>query len=197
MTGSAIPNQRENTPWLDAWNSVMKPGDRVLDLGCGVGDDSRDLFGAGCQVIALDLDPTRVAKVSNDIAEMRITADITAGLPFADRSFDHVVASLSLHYFTCAETADAFAEVARVLKPGGWLICRVNAVGDTNFGFGSGPEIEPSVFRQPEGHIKRFFDEAMLRHFLAPCFKLVTIRPRTILQHGIEKRTLECRAQTD
>jgi SAM-dependent methyltransferase len=125
------------------------------------------------------------------VAALRLAADLTGGLPFQDGTFDGVVASLSLHYFRSLDTQQAIREIARVLAPSGWLLCRVNAVGDVNFGYGSGEEVEPSLFRQPEGHLKRFFDEPMLSRFLEPCFRLDKITSRTILQRGLEKRTLE------
>ncbi len=167
----------------------------MLDLGCGVGDDSLELAEVGCRVVALDLDPERVRHVPAAAVTGRVAGDVVASLPFPDCLFDCIVASLSLHYFTVEDTSRAFAEVARVLVPRGWLILRVNAVGDVNFGYGVGGEVEPSLYRQPEGHLKRFFDEEMLRRFLDPCFTLEHIVPRMILQHGIEKQTLECVAQ--
>lgn len=186
---------RENTPWLEQYRSLLVPGLRVLDLGCGAGDDSIELAEYGCTVVALDLDSERVRLVPGDAARLRVAADICGGLPFRDQSFDCVVASLSLHYFSSSHTRHAIEDIARILRARGWLICRVNAIGDVNFGYGAGTEIEPSLFRQPEGHLKRFFDEPMLRRFIEPCFRLERTESRMILQRGIEKRTLECLAR--
>lgn len=189
-------HDRENTPWLDSYAHVLSAGDLVLDLGCGTGEDTIELAEFGNSVVALDFDPMRVAQVPVGAASLRLAADLVGRLPFLDASFDSVVASLSLHYFTTGQTEQAIHEVHRVVKPGGYLICRVNAIGDINFGYGHGSEVEPSVFRQPAGHLKRFFDEEMLQRFLSPCFTLLSVRPRTILQHGIEKQTLECLARS-
>lgn len=164
----------------------------MLDLGCGTGEDTVELATYGSRIVALDLDPDRVQSVPAEAAIGRIVADIASGLPFRAGVFARVVASLSLHYLPSEDTTRAVAEVARVLVPNGWLLCRVNAVGDVNFGYGVGEEVEPSLFRQPEGHLKRFFDEEMLHRFLAPCFRLEQVTSRSILQHGIEKQTLEC-----
>lgn len=167
----------------------------MLDPGCGIGDDALELAGYGCQVVALDLDPARVRQVALQATRLRLVGDIALGLPFQDETFDCVTSSLSLHYFTASQTERAFADIARILKPDGWFLCRVNAAGDYNFGYGDGVEVEPSLFRQPEGHLKRFFDDQMLTHFARPCFRLEQITPRVILQRGVEKHTLECLAR--
>jgi SAM-dependent methyltransferase len=187
--------ERDNTPWLEHYRESISASGIVLDLGCGLGNDSCDLFDAGFQVIAMDLDPARVSQVPAACSVGRLAADIRHGLPFCGKSFDGVLASLSLHYFRLDDTERAMCEIARVLKPGGWFLFRVNAVGDVNFGYGEGEKIERSVFINPDGRIKRFFDEPMVRQFIEPCFRLERITPRTILQRGIEKRTLECLAR--
>lgn len=174
----------------------MQPGTLLLDLGCGLGDDARELAERGCRVVALDGEIDRVRKVPDHPGiELRVSGDLAGHLPFRNETFDLTVASLSLHYFDAATTGRAVAEVGRVLKPGCWLLCRVNAQGDYNFGYGDGPEIEPDVFVQPDGRLKRFFTLEMLERFLEPCFTVERIAPRMILQHRREKRTLECLAR--
>ena len=192
---SQVTPDRENTPWLHRFGHLLAPNQCVLDLGCGVGDDTVELAAMGCAVVALDFNQSRIQQVPPWAPQLRIVGDIATGLPFADRSFGSVVSSLSLHYFTHAETERAFADIARILIPSGNLICRVNATGDVNFGYGAGEEVEPSVFRQPNGYLKRFFDKPMLQRFIEPCFRLIEFAPRSILQNGVEKRTLECLAR--
>lgn len=168
----------------------------VLDLGCGIGDDACDLAERGCRVIALDYGIDRLRQVPERPGiELRVAGDLAGRLPFRNETFDLIVASLSLHYFNTDTTNAAVAEVARVLKGEGGLLARVNARGDYNFGYGEGAEIEPDVFRQPDGRLKRFFTPETLERFLQPCFTVERIVPRTILQHGREKRTLECLAR--
>jgi SAM-dependent methyltransferase len=95
------------------------PGRRTLDLGCGEGRVSRDLKALGHRMVGLD--------ASTAMVEAAHTADVSipccrgdaARIPFADRSFDLVVAFMSLQ--DVDDATSAIHETARVLEPGGRL----------------------------------------------------------------------------
>ncbi|MBI5784423.1 MAG: class I SAM-dependent methyltransferase [Rhodocyclales bacterium] len=84
-------------------------GERILDLGCGVGAGSRLLRRHGCTPIGLDLAPGR----SNRTA----VAGNIGDLPFADGAFDGLLAECSLSL--AGYTAKTLTECRRVLRPGG------------------------------------------------------------------------------
>ena len=89
-------------PWIGAWMSPpgTKPGERVLDLGCGTGRDSRYMAGVGYDVVSLDLSREALGicrQVAPQAAHFQV--DIEHGLPFRDGSFKFILANLSLHYF--------------------------------------------------------------------------------------------------
>lgn len=109
----------------------LRPGDLVLDMGAGQG---RHAFGAierGGRVIALDLDPLEVAKARDWLKAMVCEGDTgpdnsgegaaVAGsalaLPFADNTFDRVIASEVLEHIL--DDRSAIAELHRVVRPGG------------------------------------------------------------------------------
>jgi SAM-dependent methyltransferase len=188
--------ERPSDPWLDEHRDLLEPGSLALDLGCGTGEDSRDLLAMGLDVVALDrsLRGLRCARKRAPAARF-VRADIRRGTPFDDWSFDVVVASLSIHYFDWATTCRIAAEIARILRPAGWFICRVNRVGDVNFEYGCGSEIEPEFFEVRSGHFKRYFSEPMLRELLEPHFEVDAIAPRTSKRWGQEKLTLAARAR--
>ena len=94
----------------------------ILDLGCGTGElvlaISRRLRDA--RIIGIDLSPDMLlfaGRHATTDGRLRFTVGDVASLPFDDASVDLVVSTLSLHHW--AAPADGFAEIARVLRPGG------------------------------------------------------------------------------
>jgi SAM-dependent methyltransferase len=120
--------------WLE-----VEPGDRVLDLGCGFGRHAYEAMRRGCAVTAFDYSLAELKDVSGMFqaiaAEEAATLPATAvgaatngdatRLPFADESFDRVIASEVLEHIVDDEAA--IAELSRVLRPGGTIAVTVPA----------------------------------------------------------------------
>jgi len=101
-------------------------GRRILDAGCGSGPLSAALRDRGALVSGFDASAGML-----ELARRRLgggtdlkVADLGSPLPYADDTFDDVVASLVLHYLR--DWGPALAELRRVLKPGGRLIASVD-----------------------------------------------------------------------
>lgn len=114
---------------LDAANETqtLPAGSRVLDVPCGSGVALRGLKpGQGVAYVAADISREMLARtrrtarrlgVSNQVAA--VEADVTR-LPWSAGSFDRVVSFTGLHCFP--DPRAAFAEMVRVLRPGGVLV---------------------------------------------------------------------------
>ncbi len=117
----------------------VQRGERLLDLGCGGGRHAFEAFRLGARVVALDAQAAEVSQVRNTMGAMvdagEVRADDEAGvvqgdalhLPFADGSFDRVIAAEVLEHIP--DDTDAMAELARVLRPGGTMAVTVPRFG--------------------------------------------------------------------
>ena len=105
------------------------PGEDVLEVGCGTGEvtmRARVRAGAAGAVAGIDPAPEMIAMAREKAAQAGVDVDYRVAaveaLPFADATFDVVVSSLMLHHLPEDLKPRAFAEIRRVLKPGGRLI---------------------------------------------------------------------------
>ncbi len=97
-------------------------GDDVLEIGPGFGATTRVLAERVPHLSVLELDPGYCERLRNELGNGRVTVtqgDATA-LPYPDGRFSAVLCFTMLHHIpTVAQQDQAFAEVARVLRPGG------------------------------------------------------------------------------
>lgn len=115
----------------------VQPGDRLLDLGAGGGRHAFEAMRRGALVTALDADQAEVKDVSwmmkgltdddPSVAARGGRGAALAGnalqLPFADGTFDRVIAAEVLEHIP--EDRPAMAELVRVLRPGGTMAVTV------------------------------------------------------------------------
>jgi SAM-dependent methyltransferase len=103
--------------FLESIERLVRPGDRVLDAGCGSGRlFTYDLRGRVSLIVGVDLSPDVVQNPNID-APLRASL---AALPFASETFDLIICKHVLEHL--AEPESAFRELARILRPHGRLL---------------------------------------------------------------------------
>jgi SAM-dependent methyltransferase len=136
----------------------LRPGEKLLDAGCGEG---RHCFGAlerGARVVGLDLDRPSLAAAAkplrNRAAELGSLGIMLQGdtfhLPFRDESFDKVICSEVMEHVH--DYPAACRELARVTKPDGIVAVTIPTATSENLYLRLGDE----YFESPGGHIRIF-----------------------------------------
>lgn len=138
----------------------LKPGEKVLDVGCGTGGvtiPAKLRVGKTGEVAGIDPAPEMIAvarrKASRAGLEIDFRVDVIESLPFPDETFDAVTASLMMHHLPEHVQVKGLAEINRVLrspdpasgKPGGRLL-----IAD--------------MMRPSSAFLKRFFTALALHH---------------------------------
>lgn len=99
-------------------------GTRLVEAGCGAARLARDLLARhpDTQVTGLEVDDRQLAKnMAEPMPRLHFVRAGAQAIPFADASFDGALMLKSLHHVPLDDMDRALDEVARVLRPGGWL----------------------------------------------------------------------------
>jgi ubiquinone/menaquinone biosynthesis C-methylase UbiE len=111
--------KRQLLPWILAGTDL---GDHLLEIGAGPGAATEELRRRVIRVTSLEYDRglvTSLAKHSHGGPGAVLQGD-AAALPFPEKTFSAAIAVLVLHHLRSSEQQDrAFAEIYRVLRPGG------------------------------------------------------------------------------
>ncbi len=102
---------------------------QFLDLGCGAGPNMTWLAEKGIRVSGIDIAPTAIELARANLGRRgfaslvdRLELGSVTELPFPDQSFDGAVEACVFQHLDKAGRVRAFAEVKRVLKPGGVFV---------------------------------------------------------------------------
>ncbi|MFP3712550.1 class I SAM-dependent methyltransferase [Puerhibacterium sp. TATVAM-FAB25] len=129
--GPADPWSTVAEGWARAWGTFarpvwdpllaaagVRPGSRVLDVGCGTGELLERLAAGGARPAGVDPAPGMVRLARRRAPDADVVCAPFEDLPFADGAFDVVTAVNALQL---ADPEEALDEAARVLVPGGAL----------------------------------------------------------------------------
>jgi len=106
---------------------VSKPGECLLDLGCGTGTLTKMIAESvpELHVVGFDADPETLKQAQNKLSSLDSHVTLHQGfaqqMPFNADTFDIVVSSLFFHHLTRKQKIEVLKEIFRVLKPNGRL----------------------------------------------------------------------------
>ncbi|HZX01871.1 class I SAM-dependent methyltransferase [Kribbella sp.] len=106
---------------LDYFAALVEHGP-VGDLGCGTGRITTYLAGLGLDVFGMDLTPGMIEVARREYPELRFEVGSLFGLDLKDGELAAALAWYSLVHTPREELPTAFAELFRVLRPGGVLV---------------------------------------------------------------------------
>jgi ubiquinone/menaquinone biosynthesis C-methylase UbiE len=113
----------------------LRAGDRVLDLGCGVGDFTAAFAQAGAAAIGVEVAEAALQRARERHPELEFRlAPIDGPLPLDDSSFDVIWSSEVIEHV--ADTARWLSEVRRVLAPSGRLLLTTPSHGRLRLALG-------------------------------------------------------------
>jgi SAM-dependent methyltransferase len=114
----------------------LAPGVRVLEIGAGTGQATRELLARGARVTAVEPGARLAAHLAADLAtdlpelesnQLTIVNEMVETAPLADQGFDIVASATAFHW---VRVAVALPRLARALVPGGWLAVWWTVFGD-------------------------------------------------------------------
>lgn len=143
----------ESNQWVqDTVSRLTPPGGRVMDLGCGPGRHLGPIHALGKEVYGVDRSLFRLSQSTLRPNAGLVLADMLH-LPFQGGSFHTVVAWRSIYFQSRKRIIHTTAEIKRILRPGGVLVCSCRSTTNTLYFIGQemGEEIEPGTFRLDDG----------------------------------------------
>lgn len=121
----SIPDITRSCSEQEIWNDLLElDGKRIIELGCGRAEITRLLAseGEGRTITALEVDKIQhgLHQKIDDLPNVAFRMAGAEAIPFPDDSFDVAFMFKSLHHVPLELMDEAMAEIARVLKPGGY-----------------------------------------------------------------------------
>jgi SAM-dependent methyltransferase len=139
-------------------------GGPVADLGCGPGHVGAHLRGLGLDVFGVDLSPGMVAVARDRHPGMRFDVGSMLALDLPDAALAGACAFYSIIHLPTGELPAAFAELGRVLRPGGHVILAFQ-VGDDVEQHRRGEwlgheDVDLTLWRRRPDHVAALLDDA-------------------------------------
>jgi trans-aconitate methyltransferase len=104
-----------------------KPGERILDLGCGTGHLTAEIAASGAHTVGIDQSGEMIAQASRQFPNLQFEVCDAREIPFTNE-FDAVFSNAALHWIPEAEKV--IRGVARALKPNGRFVAEMGGRGN-------------------------------------------------------------------
>ena len=104
-----------------------KPGERILDLGCGTGHLTAKIAATGASVIGIDKSPEMIQQARQQFPALRFEAMDAREIAFPD-PFDGVFSNATLHWIK--EPEKVVIGIAKVLRPDGRFVAEFGGKGN-------------------------------------------------------------------
>jgi len=179
----------ERELYLRQWGEYIKPGCRVMDLGGGIGRFTQWCLDQGCEVELVDPDLRSLWAAVEHAAGRpgRLDVHWTTGDRLPDVApFDVVIAAEMLCYVP--DPAAVLRSVSALLKPGGMVLCSVEA----RYGWAMGPDVAEgslgALFGDGVVHVEgdrwvQTYTEAEFKGLLSD-FELIGMSPSHYIMSG-------------
>ena len=106
---------------------AARPGERILDLGCGTGALTAELAASGAELLGVDRSPEMIAEACKKFPHLRFEVCDARTLQFSNE-FNAVFSNAALHWIPEAELV--IQGIARALKPGGRFVAEFGGKGN-------------------------------------------------------------------
>jgi ubiquinone/menaquinone biosynthesis C-methylase UbiE len=154
--GGEMAHKPIDRAWLGCL-AELAGGGIVADVGCGPGHVTAFLAGLGVQAVGVDLSPAMVTVAGKRHPQLSFTVGSLLALPADDGAWSGAVSAYSIIHLEEHERPVAFRELARAIRPGGWLLLSFHI---------SGEGVEPGGVKRVDEWWGRDVDLAF--HFLSP-----------------------------
>lgn len=182
-----INKKLEDDIWIKNYREYFNGKGKCLDLGCGIGQYSKELMSYGYEVISADISDIALEKVK-EFNDNVVKVDMKEELPFSEKEFDLVFANLSIHYFSDEDTKKLMLEIKRILKEDGLFIGSVNGIQGYEKIKDTAVELEKHYWFNKNKYV-RLFDKDDLEKYL-DIFEILNIEEKETVRFNHKKNYL-------
>ena len=128
-----LPGKPIDRAWLDCLAELVaeiSSDGMVADVGCGPGHVAAYLAERGCRAIGIDISPQMIEVATRRYPQLTFLVGSLLDLPAPEAEWAGAACPYSIIHLEPAQRPVAFAELARAIVPGGWLLLSFHISGE-------------------------------------------------------------------